>query len=264
MAALATLIVVVVSCVFGPMINHLDPTKYDLYNIDSPPSAIHWLGTDDGGYDVFIRLLYGGRISLLIGFSTMVITVGLGTLVGGVAGYYGGKIDMLLMRLVDLILNFPFLLFVITIVAVLNKVSIWITILSLGLLGWTGTARIVRGQVLAQRQQDYVMSATIAGCSNRQIIFRHIVPNVVGTIIVQATIAMASFILIEAGLSFLGFGVAPPTASWGNMLNAARSMVVLKTEWWLWVPPGLAIMLTVLSINFIGDGLRDALDPRTL
>jgi peptide/nickel transport system permease protein len=263
MTGLFFLLVVIIMCVGAPLFTHQKPTDFDLSLIESPPGPGHILGTDDSGRDIWTRLLYGGRASLLVGFSSMVITVCIGVVIGAVAGYYGGIVDTLLMRFTEIIQTFPFVLFSITLVALFNKVNIWLVILAVAVLSWASTARLVRGQFMSLREQEYVLSAKSIGCTDRQIIFRHILPNTIGIIIVSATLSMATFIIVESALSFLGFGVQEPTPSWGNMLNSAQSYKVLSFEWWRWVPPGFAVVLTVLSINLVGGGLRDAFDPKS-
>jgi peptide/nickel transport system permease protein len=257
------LLLVIITCVGAPLFTHQDPTHFDLQAIESPPTQQHILGTDESGRDVWSRMLYGGRVSLLVGFTAMVITIGIGVAVGAVAGYYGGIIDMIVMRFTEVVQTFPYMMFALTIVAVMNKLSVWIVIFTISVLGWAGTARIVRGQFLSLREQEYVLGAKSIGCSDFQIIFRHILPNALGVIIVNATTSMAQFITVESALSFLGFGIPPEKPSWGNMLSNASNLKVMEFEWWLWIPPGLAIILTVLSINFIGQGLRDAFDPKS-
>jgi peptide/nickel transport system permease protein len=257
------LIVVTIMCVGAPLFTHLDPKAFDLMSIESPPGGAHFLGTDESGRDVWARLLYGGRVSLLVGFTAMIITIGIGVTVGAIAGYYGGIIDMIMMRVTEVVQTFPFMMFALTIVAIMNKLSVWIVIFTISVLGWAATARLVRGQFLQLREQEYVLGAKSIGCSDFQIIFKHIIPNALGVIIVNATTSMATFITVESALSFLGFGIPPEQASWGNMLSNASNLKVMEFEWWLWIPPGLAIILTVLSINFIGQGLRDAFDPKS-
>jgi peptide/nickel transport system permease protein len=205
-------------------------------------------------------LLFGARISLSVGLVAVSVYTTLGLLIGSVAGYYGGWVDSLLMRLADVVMAFPSLVLIITIASVVGP-SIYNVMLVIGLLGWPPIARIVRGMFLSLRNREFVVAAQATGVPNARLIRRHLIPNVLAPVIVAATYGMASAILIEAGLSFLGLGVQPPTASWGNMLNAAQSITILEGMPWLWVPPGFMIAITVLSLNFLGDGLRDALDP---
>ena len=224
-----------------------------------PPSLMHLMGTDKFGRDVLTRVLYGARLSLSIGFVAVAISVSLGTLVGAASGYFGGAVDTVLMRMVDTLISFPRLVLLITIIAFFES-SITLVIVVLGLTLWPSTARIVRSEVLSIREREFVEAARALGLGSRRIIFRHIVPNVMGPVIVAATLGLGNIILIEAGLSFLGFSVPLPTPTWGNMINDGREYLV--QAWWVTTFPGLAIVLTVVAFNLIGDGLRDALDPR--
>jgi len=223
------------------------------------PSTVHLMGTDQSARDVFSRLLYGARISLGIGVLAVGIAVTLGTLLGAVAGYLGGWVDAAAMRLVDVVIAFPRLVLLITIVALFSS-SIVLIVVVLGLTLWPSTARIVRAEVLGVREREFVQAARALGYSRRRIILRHVVPNVLAPVIVAATLGIGDTIVLEAGLSFLGLGVQPPTPSWGTMVADGRNF--LLGAWWLATFPGLAIVLTVLSFNLVGDGLRDALDPR--
>lgn len=226
---------------------------------DGPPSGLHWLGTDRLGRDVWSNLVYAGRVSLLVGVVTGLLAVGIGTVVGLVAGYVGGWVDSVLMRLVDVIIAFPTLVVVLAAISLIGPGLVNI-ILVISFLTWTGTARLVRAQVLSLRRWEFVVAARALGASDGRILARHLLPNVLSSILVAATLAIAGALLIEANLSFLGLG-DPTQPSWGRMLNAAQSHTILRTRWWLWVPPGLAIVLCTLSFNFVGDGLRDAFDP---
>jgi peptide/nickel transport system permease protein len=222
-------------------------------------SAGHPLGTDQFARDVLSRLLYGARISLLIGFVSVGISVTIGTLVGAIAGFLGGWMDSVLMRVVDVVISFPQLVLLITIIAFFEP-SIFLIVAVLGLTLWPNTARIVRGEVLSLREREFVQAAIALGYSKRRIILRHLIPNALAPVIVAATLGIGQTIVLEAGLSFLGLGVQPPTPSWGTMVADGRN--VLLNAWWLSTFPGLAIVFTVLSFNLVGDGLRDALDPR--
>ena len=262
-AGIFILLAVTLLSVCAPLIAKHDPYASDLYNTDARPDGKHWLGTDDTGRDVFSRLLYGGRISLLIGLLTMIFTVLIGGTLGAVAGYYGKWVDMIIMRATDVLLTLPTLLMFLFLASILEKTSLWVLIVALALTSWATTARIVRGQFLSLREREFVLSARAIGCSDLRIIFRHMIPNALGPIIVNATLLMAVMISVESALSFLGFGVPEPTPTWGNMLNGARNIRVLTQQPWLWIPPGMMIVITVLAINFIGDGLRDAFDTRS-
>ncbi|KAB2878226.1 ABC transporter permease [bacterium] len=226
---------------------------------DFAENRMFLLGSDKYGRDIFSRLLYGSRISLSIGFLAMAIAVTLGTIIGALAGYFGKKTDAVLMRWVDLMLAFPNLFLILMIVALFGN-SIFLIVVILGLTGWMGVSRIVRGQFLALREMEYIQAAHALGFSHSRIIFKHLIPNAFAPVIVAATLRLGGIILVEAGLSFLGVGVQPPTASWGNMVAEGRDMLI--HGWWISTFPGLAIVLTVICFNVIGDGLRDALDPR--
>jgi peptide/nickel transport system permease protein len=223
------------------------------------PSMQHWFGVDKFGRDILSRVLYGSRISLSIGFIAVAISITLGTLVGALAGYYGGWVDSLLMRLTDVMLSFPRLVLLIVVIALFES-SIWLVVIVLGLTGWMGTARIVRGEVLSLREREFVQAARALGMGDGRIIFRHVIPNTLAPVIVSATLGIGQTILTEASLSFLGLGVRPPTPSWGNMIADGRD--ALTQAWWISTFPGLAIVFTVIAFNLLGDGLRDALDPR--
>ncbi|WP_207736486.1 oligopeptide ABC transporter permease [Fusibacter ferrireducens] len=225
------------------------------------PSSNFILGTDELGRDIFTRLIYGGRISLTVGLVAVFLQVVIGVAVGSAAGFYGGIVDAVLMRLTDIIMCFPFLLIAITVVALLGP-SIFNVMFALGLLGWTSIARIVRGQILSLREQEFMEAAEALGIRDSRKIFKHLLPNVMAPIIVFATMGMANAILTESTLSYLGMGVTPPTPTWGNMMQAARSIYSLQNQWWLWIPPGFLTFITVMSFNILGDGLRDALDPK--
>jgi len=261
LAGLGLLLVLGLTALLAPWIAPYDPTAQgDLVGMGyQAPSAKHWLGTDQFGRDVFSRLIYGARVSLMIAFTAVTISITLGTLLGAVAGYFGGVVDTIITRTIDLILAFPRLVLLILIVA-LTQPSIPLIILVLGLTHWPGTARIVRGEVLSLREREFITAATALGYGDGRIIFRHLIPNVVAPVIVAATLGIGDTIVAEAGLSFLGLGVQPPDPSWGNMVADGRQNLV--GAWWIAAFPGLAIVFTVMAFNLLGDGLRDALDPR--
>lgn len=265
MISFVFLVIVAIISFLAPYITTADITRVNIGEMSLEPSSKHWLGTDKSGRDVFTRLLYGGRISLLVGLSCTLFVIFIGTLVGSVAGYFGGAVDNLLMRFTDFILNFPFLVFVIVINAIFfGKVSgLWVLIAVISLLYWGGIARIVRSKILAEKENEYIIAAVSIGCSPAKVIVKHLLPNVLSTIIVQATITFASMIVIESALSYLGFGVPQETPSWGNMLNSANEPDVLQFKLWIWMPPALIITMTILSINFIGEGLKDAFNPKS-
>lgn len=251
----------VLAAIFAPFLSSYGRDSIDLLNIESQPSLRHLFGTDELGRDVFTRLLYGGRISLGIAVSATVLQLLIGGTLGCISGFYGGWIDNAIMRIVDTIMCFPFFVIAIT-VAALAGPSVWNVILIIGLLQWTGAARIVRAEILSIKQSEFIEAARAMGLNSFEIIINHLLPNTLSPVIVNATLAVAQGILMEAGLSFLGLGVKQPEPSWGNILSAAQSMRVLQYEWWLWIPAGVLVFLSVLSINFVGDGLRDALDPK--
>ncbi len=254
---------------FVPLLTNYDALKTNVDFIRNAPSLDHIFGTDELGRDLFIRLWAGARISLLIGVATMAIAIAIGTLVGAVAGYYGGRIDNLLMRFTDFMLSIPQLFLLLLFAQLLRSTNDPVLsggplpiITIIGILAWMPIARLVRGQFLALKTRDYVEAARAMGVSNARIIFRHILPNAASPIIVAATLRVGAAIITESTLSFLGFGVQPPTPTWGNMLKNAQAQMTYAP--WTAIFPGLAIFVTVLAINYIGDGLRDALDPRTL
>ena len=236
-----------------------DPGKTDVALKLKPPSLRNFLGTDQLGRDVFSRMLYGSRISLSVGFVAVAISILIGIFVGAVAGYYGKWIDSFLMRFVDIMFCFPTFFLILTVVALLGP-SIFNIMVVIGITSWMGTSRFVRAEFLSLRERDFVQAARSLGVKDRRIIFRHILPNALAPVFVSATLDVATAILVEAGLSFLGFGVQPPAPSWGNILTEGRTYIF--DAWWLTVFPGLAILMTVLSFNLLGEGLRDTLDPR--
>ncbi|MEZ4726028.1 MAG: ABC transporter permease [Caldilineaceae bacterium] len=261
MVGLGVLLLLIFMAVAAPVLSPHDPYSLNARAIKAPPSLIHVLGTDTAGRDGWSRLVYASRVSLSVGVVSVSIYLVIATILGSMAGYYGGRVDDVIMRLTDIVLCFPELIIIITVVSVVGA-SIYNVMLVIGLLGWPGLARLVRAQILSLREQQFVEAARCLGIPTQRIIFRHILPNVVPYILVAATFGVAGAILTEAGLSFLGLGVQPPTPSWGNMLSGAQNLTILERYVWIWLPPGLMIGISVLAINFIGDGLRDALDPR--
>jgi peptide/nickel transport system permease protein len=253
--------VFVLCALFAPWVAPQDPAHIDLPNRLEPPSARHLCGTDELGRDILSRLIWGARISMFVGTSVVVCSLALGLLIGSLAGYYGGRIDRFVNIVVmNAFLSFPGILIAIAFVAFRGP-GIFNLVLALSLGGWVGYARLVRGQVLAVREREFVEAARALGASDLRIILRHILPNIVQPVIVQAAIGMAGAILAEATMSFLGLGVPPPTASWGSMLNDARSHLFDASH--LVIFPAVTVMFAVLAFNFIGDALRDALDPRS-
>jgi peptide/nickel transport system permease protein len=246
---------------FAPLIAPYDP--YAIGRSYQPPSWTdgHLLGTDQSGRDVLSRLIYASRVSLSVGVGAVAIYVAIGTLVGAVAGYFGGWVDSLAMRTTDVFMSFPYLMVILVMVSVLGP-SLGNIILALGLLGWPSVARLIRGGVLSVKEKEYVKAGIALGYSTPRLLFLHILPNVLAPVLVNATFGIAVAIITEASLSFLGMGVQPPTASWGNMLIEAQSFSTLSGRPWLWMPPSCMIIIAVISINFMGDGLRDVMDPK--
>jgi peptide/nickel transport system permease protein len=260
MAGAWVVLVLFVISLAAPLIAPYNPTDINAWQVLSPPSWSHWFGTDELGRDVFSRVLFGARISLKVGLVAIGIAVVLGSAVGLAAGYYGGWLDTLLMRSVDIMLCFPAFFLILAIITFLEP-SIWYIMAVIGLTGWMGVARLVRAEVLAIREMDYILAARCIGCSDLRIILRHILPNALSPVLVAATLGVAGAILTESALSFLGIGVQPPTPSWGNILTSGKDYI--EFAWWLSLFPGLAILITVLAYNLLGEGIRDALDPRT-
>lgn len=261
MAGLVVMLLLYAITLLTPLIAPYDPSvQGDIVTTRYlSPSWEHWMGTDKFGRDILSRVMYGARISLTIGFVAVGISISLGTLVGALAGYFGGWVDSVLMRFTDMMLSFPRLVLLIVVIALFEP-SIWLVVTVLGLTGWMGTARIVRGEVLSLREREFVLAARALGFGDARIIFRHIIPNTLAPVIVSATLGIGQTILTEASLSFLGLGVQPPTPSWGNMISDGRDAII--TAWWISTFPGLAIVFTVIAFNLLGDGLRDAMDPR--
>ena len=250
-----------VACLAAPLLAPYDFDEIDLSNIRAAPSAGHLMGTDGLGRDLLTRILFGGRISILIGLFAAIIGTGFGSFVGSLAGYYGGKIDNLLMRFTDVVYAIPTLPLLIVLASYTAAGAVSMA-LAIGGLSWMTTARVVRGEVLSIREMEYVQAARSLGATHTRIITRHILPNALGPIVVGVTLAVGNAIIMESSLSFLGLGVQPPTPTWGNMLMDAQS--TMSSQPWLSIFPGVAILLVVLAVNFIGDGLQDALNPRSL
>lgn len=257
--SLLILVVVGLAALFAPVVAPYDPDAI-VGTFSGAPCKEFVLGTDQIGRDVFSRLLYATRISLLVGILATAISTVIGVVLGLIAGYFGGVADMILMRFTDMVMSFPYILLVL-VAAAIFKPGLWSIILILGFVDWPGVARLVRGNVLSLRETNFVKGNVVAGMPLRHILFSEILPNTVAPILVYATSVMAISMLDEAALSFLGMGVQPPMASLGNMLNGAQSITVLTSQPWLWLPPGIMIVVLVISINFVGDALRDAFDP---
>lgn len=260
---LGTVTALVLLALLAPFIARYSPTAIDLAGQLQHPSFAHWMGTDYQGRDVWARIVYGARISLSVGVVSQAIALALGVTLGLVSGFYGRWIDESIMRLADITLAFPTLLLLIAMAAAFQP-SLSTVFITIGVVGWAGMARIVRGQVLVTRQLEFVQAARALGATDRRILVRHLLPNVVAPVIIAATLGVAGAIMAEAALSFLGLGVQPPTPSWGAMIADARDLLQLRTAPWTSVFPGLAIGAAVLGFNLLGDALRDALDPRFL
>lgn len=253
--------VLVILGIAAPIVAPIAPTETDPTQVLVSPNRTHWLGTDPVGRDVWSRVVYAIRVSLSVGFVAVGISVAISLVLGSLAGFYGHRVDMVIMRLTDVVMAIPGLMIIMAVVS-LTGPSIYNVMIAIGVLSWPAMTRLLRAQILSARERDYVVAARCLGTPNFRIMLVHVLPNCVAPLLVAATFGIAEAILTEASLSFLGFGVLPPTPSWGNMLNAARSFSRLQQNPWFWAPPGAMILLTVLAINFIGDGLRDALDPR--
>ncbi|MHB8139616.1 MAG: oligopeptide ABC transporter permease [Smithellaceae bacterium] len=252
-------ILLFVVSLLAPWIAPYDPGAIDLKNVLAPPSGDHWFGTDQLGRDVLSRMIWGARISLKVGFVATGLAILIGMILGAVAGYYGGWIDATIMRFVDIMLCFPTFFLILAVIAFLEP-SIWNIMIVIGLTGWMGVTRLVRADFISLRERDFVRAARAIGANDARIIFMHILPNALASILVAATLGIAGAILTESALSFLGIGVQPPTPSWGNILTAGKDNIDIA--WWLSLYPGLAILVTVVGYNLLGEGIRDASDPR--
>ncbi|HOL05288.1 MAG TPA: ABC transporter permease [Syntrophorhabdaceae bacterium] len=256
---LIILIPMFLSALLAPIISPHNPVEPDMKQILSPPSIAHPFGTDTLGRDVFSRVMYGSRISLLVGFVSIGIAVMIGIVIGAISGYYGGMIDEVFMRFVDLMMCFPTFFLILAVIALLEP-SIWNIMIVIGLTNWMGIARLVRAEILSIKNKEFVLAAKAQGFTEKRIIFNHVLPNSLTPVYVVATLGIGGAILTESALSFLGIGVQPPTPSWGNILTQAKDNI--EVAWWLSLYPGLAIFLTVMGYNLLGEGLRDIFDPR--
>ena len=263
MIAFFVLIIIILSAFFAPFLATEDPFKISLSQeaMKLPPSASHFFGTDDMGRDIWSRIVFGSRISLLVGFLAAFFSVFIGAIYGSISGYYGGRVDSLMMRFVDIMLSLPTMFLLIIFAAFVRPNAVGIALI-ISITGWMPIARLVRGEFLSLKEREFVEAARGLGYSNQRIIFIHILPNVTAPIIVNATLEVVYAIIAESTLSFLGLGIQPPQFSWGRMLTNAQDLVLLKEAPWTAIFPGLAIFITVLCFNFFGDGLRDALDPK--
>jgi peptide/nickel transport system permease protein len=255
-------------CFVGPYLSPYLEAKISVKNANQAPSFKHWLGTDKLGRDVLLRIMEAGRISLTVGLVATSVIVLVGGTLGAIAGYYGKWVDTLIMRFADIMYAIPTLPILITLGAIFSDLKvppdkrIFLVMFIIGVIGWMSLSRLVRSQILSLKEQEFMLANEVLGIRDRNKIFRHLIPNVVPLIIVVATLGVAGSIITESTLSFLGLGVVPPTPSWGQMLSAANNMIDFTKRPWLWIPPGVCILLTVVSINLIGDGLRDAIDPK--
>jgi len=263
LAMLGALIIfsLAVVAVTAPLIAPFSPNQQDILHRLEPPSRKHPLGTDDLGRDLFSRVIYGTRVSLLVGFVAIGIAIIIGSFLGLLSGYFGGWLDAVIMRFVDIMLCFPTFFLILMVIAFLEP-NIWTVMAVIGLTGWPGLTRLVRGECLSVREREFVQAAKVLGLSNIRVMFVHLLPNVMAPILVTATLGIGGAILTESALSFLGLGVQPPTPSWGNILTAGKDYITIA--WWLSLYPGLAILITVLAYNLLGEGLRDVLDPRMM
>lgn len=258
MAGLLIIVILVVASLLGSQTAALGQ---NLKAMNKPPSGDHWLGTDRIGRDILARTLVGGRISLAVGLVAVFFSTSIGIVMGALAGYYRGWLDQLIMRIVDVVLSFPVIILLLCVASLVGP-SIFNVMAMIGLLTWPIPCRIMRGQFLTIRERAYVEAAHCIGVSDFEIALRHILPNAIAPLLVYASFAVATAVLLEAGLSYLGLGVQPPTPSWGNMLNTARNISTMERNSWQWVPPAITTVLFVLAVNFVGDGIRDALDPQ--
>ncbi|MBP1916532.1 peptide/nickel transport system permease protein [Lederbergia galactosidilyticus] len=267
LSGLGFLIFIFLFSFIGPFFSPYGISGVDATNINQPPSSSHWLGTDKLGRDVLTRLMLAGRISLTVGLGAMIMSLTIGALLGVLAGYYKGIIDQIVMRTADILMTLPGLPLLFIMAAVMSEWKVpaeqrlYIVMLMLSLVGWPGLARLVRSQILSLREREFIQATDALGLRDRRKLLNHLLPNTVPLLIVAGTLNVGSAILSESVLSYFGLGVVPPTASWGNMINAANSLIDFQKRPWLWIPPGVAIFLTVISINLLGDGLRDAIDP---
>ena len=258
-AGTAILLLLAAAALFAPALAPYNPFSQNLDQDLIPRSSEHWLGTDKLGRDILSRIIYGGRISLLVGITTVALSLAIGVVIGSLSGYFGGRIDQMLMRLVDILMAFPGILLAIAFTAVLGP-GLDHVILALCLIGWTGYARLVRGEILSLRERDFIQAARSLGCRPKRIILRHLLPNLLPPLLIQSTFGLAAAIVAEGSLSFLGLGVEPPTPSWGAMLNDGRQFLLVAPH--LTTYPGLALMLTVLALNLVGDALQERLQTR--
>ena len=263
MLGLAIVTILVLAVVFIPLFADLDPYTTDrAAGFNKPPTDAHILGTDDVGRDLFARLLYGGRISLFVGITSTIISVLIGIPLGLIAGYFRGTAESIIMRTADAFMSFPSMVLILVLVAVFGPSILTVTVV-IGVLGWTAIAKLIYGNVLSIREREYIQAARAVGVSTKKILFSEVLPNAIPPVWANISFRVAGAILTESSLSFLGMGVQTPQASWGNIIFAAQNLLVLTARPWVWLPPGICIILVVIGFNFIGEGVRDALDPKT-
>lgn len=260
---IAVFLLILLACIFAPLLTPHDPLAVDMSNILKPPSSEHILGTDKIGRDIFSRILYGGRLSILIGFGSALGCAVIGVLLGCYSGYKGGLIDKILVRISEIFMSFPQLILVLMLVSIIGQSAFNIIIVFI-ICGWGSVFRMARSQILSIREEEYVQSLKVFGLNDFVICYKHMLPNIIGPISVNITLSTAMFILEEAALSFLGLGVPLEIPTWGNILNASQDLFTLQNNWWMWLPVGIVISLFVMSINFVGDGLRDSTDPTSV
>ena len=267
MTGLSFLLFIFLFAFIGPFFSPYQFSGVDPLSVNEPPSSAHWLGTDQLGRDVLTRLMLAGRISLTVGIGAMIISTCVGAFLGIIAGYYRGIVDQIVMRTADVLMTLPGLPLLFIMSAIMSEWKVpaeyrlYIVMFMLSFIGWPGLARLVRSQILSLREREFMQATDVLGLKDRRKLFHHLLPNIIPLLIVAGTLSVGGAILSESVLSFFGLGVVPPTASWGNMINAANSLIDFQKHPWLWIPPGVAIFLTVISINLLGDGLRDAIDP---
>jgi len=261
--AVVVLSIIVLMAVFAPQVSGYGYETMDLRGRSQPPSAEHWMGTDRVGRDILSRTVHGARISLIVGFASTAIAALIGIVLGAASGWFGGWVETLVMRFTDVVMTFPPIIIMLTLASFLPR-GLWPIVLIIGGLSWPGFARLIRGQILALKEQDFISAAQALGALDARIVLRHLLPNAIAPLMAMISFSVGNAILTEAGLSFLGLGVPPPAPSWGNMLEAARNLDVLRNLPWAWLPPAFMTVLTVLCVNFIGDGLRDSVDARSV
>ena len=260
---LVIFLIILLSCIFAPLLTPYDPLEIDMKSILKEPSATHLFGTDKIGRDIFARVLYGGRLSIAIGFGSALGCAAIGVLLGCYSGYKGGLLDKILVRVSEIFMSFPQLILVLMLLSIIGQSAMNILVIFI-ICGWGSVFRMARSQILSIREEEFVQSLKVFGINDFVICYKHMLPNIIGPIMVNITLSTAMFILEEAALSFLGLGVPLQIATWGNILNSSQDLFTLQNNWWMWLPVGIVISLFVMSINLIGDGLRDSTDPTSV